>query len=67
MFTPTEAAEVAVFYSLFVSMLVYRELDIKGLYRAFVDSAALTAAVMIILASASVFAWILTSMYQGGA
>ena len=60
-FTPTEAAGVAVVYSLFVALFIYRELCIKDLYRVLVNSAMTTASVMIILASASVFAWILTS------
>ena len=60
-FTPTEAAGVAVVYSLLVSLFIYRELDMKGVYRVLVNSATTTASVMIILASASVFAWILTS------
>jgi C4-dicarboxylate transporter DctM subunit len=60
-FTPTESAAVAVVYALVVAMFVYRELDIKGVYKVLRDSAVTTAQVMILLSSASVFAWILTS------
>jgi C4-dicarboxylate transporter DctM subunit len=60
-FTPTEAAAVAVIYAILVSLLVYREMDLHQFYKALVDSAVTTATVMILLASASVFAWILTS------
>ena len=60
-FTPTEAAGVAVVYALVVSMFVYREMSWKDLYHVLVDSAVTTAATMIILSSAAVFSWILTS------
>ncbi len=60
-FTPTEAAAVAVVYAFLVSVLVYREITLKELYGTLVSSAATTAQVMIVLAAASVFAWILTS------
>ncbi|MCJ7618466.1 MAG: TRAP transporter large permease subunit [Desulfobacterales bacterium] len=60
-FTPTEAAAVAVVYALVVALFVYRELDLKGLYEVLRDSAIIVAQIMILLASASVFAWILTS------
>ncbi len=60
-FTPTEAAAVAVVYAFLVSVLVYREITFKELYTTLVSSAATTAQVMIVLAAASVFAWILTA------
>lgn len=60
-FTPTEAAAVAAVYSIAVSLLVYRELDMKGFFSCIIKSAITTIQVMILLAAASVFAWILTS------
>lgn len=60
-FTPTEAAGVAVAYALFVTVFIYKELDLKKLFDVLSKSAVTTAQVMILLASASVFAWILTS------
>ena len=60
-FTPTEAAAVSVIYAFLVSALVYREMSVKDYYKTLVSSAATTAQVMIVLAAASVFAWILTS------
>ncbi|MDQ0352350.1 C4-dicarboxylate transporter DctM subunit [Alkalibacillus filiformis] len=60
-FTPTEAAVVAVFYGLFIGMFVYRELSIKKLYNVFVDASVQTAVVMFIVSSASLFAYIITS------
>jgi tripartite ATP-independent transporter DctM subunit len=55
-FTPTEAAVVAVFYGLFVGIVVYRSLDLRTIYRVLVESAEISAVVMIIIALASVFA-----------
>ncbi|NDV12537.1 TRAP transporter large permease [Crenobacter caeni] len=55
-FTPTEAAVVAVAYAAFVGMLVYRTLDLCTLYRVLVDSAEISAVVMMIIAMAGVFA-----------
>lgn len=60
-FTPTEAAAVAAVYSIVVSLFVYRELDMKGFFDCVLKSAVTTIQVMILLAAASVFAWILTS------
>jgi tripartite ATP-independent transporter DctM subunit len=55
-FTPTEAAVVAVFYGLFVGTVVYRTLDLRKLYRVLVDSAEISAVVMLIIACAGIFA-----------
>lgn len=60
-FTPTEASAVAVIYALFVSMVIYRELDLKGLFKCIQKSAISTVQIMILMAGACVFAWILTS------
>jgi TRAP-type C4-dicarboxylate transport system permease large subunit len=42
-FTPTEAGVVAAVYSLFVSMVVYRELAPSELFNVFVAAAKITA------------------------
>ena len=55
-FTPTEAAVVAVFYGLFVGTVIYRTLDLRKLYRVLVDSAEISAVVMLIIACAGIFA-----------
>ncbi len=55
-FTPTEAAVVAVFYGLFVGVFIYRTLDMKKIYEVLAQSAEISAVVMIIIALASVFA-----------
>lgn len=60
-FTPTEAAAVAVVYSMVVAMAIYREMDWRALIECTAGSAVTIAQVMIILGSASVFAWFLTT------
>jgi C4-dicarboxylate transporter DctM subunit len=60
-FTPTEAAVVAVVYGLFVGFFVYRELDLAHMKIIFVNSAVSTAVVMFIIATSSAFSWVLTS------
>ena len=59
-FTPTEAAVVAAVYSLFVSTLVYRELNFKKLVPLFVMAAKTSAVVMFLVAAAMVSAWLIT-------
>ncbi|RPJ00899.1 MAG: TRAP transporter large permease, partial [Deltaproteobacteria bacterium] len=56
-FTPTEAAVVAVFYGLFVGISVYRNVDLKMLYEVLRDSAVSTSIVMTVVAFAGLFAW----------
>ena len=60
-FTPTEAASVAVFVGLFVGLYVYRELSIKRLPELILRAAAVSAAVMMIIATASIFSWLIAS------
>lgn len=59
-FTPTEAAAVAAVYAIIVSMFIYKDLDFKGLINEAIEAAVGTAQVMVLLAAASVFAWVLT-------
>ena len=56
-FTPTEAAVVAVFYGLFVGLFIYRNVKVKMLYEVLRDSAVSTSVVMIVVAFAGLFAW----------
>ncbi|RCW87918.1 TRAP transporter large permease [Phyllobacterium bourgognense] len=59
-FTPTEAGVVAAVYSLFVAMVVYRELPPAQLFHVFVAAAKITAVVMFLVAAAAVSAWLIT-------
>ncbi|MCM5552593.1 TRAP transporter large permease subunit [Pleomorphomonas sp. NRK KF1] len=60
LFTPTEAAVVAAAYALFVSSVIYREMTPSLLLRVFVSSAKVTSAVIFMVASALVAAWLIT-------
>lgn len=58
-FTATEAAVVAVFYAMILSLLVYREIGPRDLPRIFAGAAVTSAVVMIIVAFAAMFAFAL--------
>ncbi len=60
-FTPTEAAAVAIFYGLFVGMFIYRDLTFRDLYPLLSEAGVTSAVVMLIVASASLFSWVLIS------
>ena len=60
-FTPTEAAGVAVVYSLFVTMFIYREVDLAGLWRILMNSAYLISQILLIVTSAGIYSWLLTT------
>lgn len=57
LFTPTEAAVVAVFYGIFVGAVIYRRLGWDDIWKVFVEAAEISSVIMIIIALASVFAW----------
>ena len=59
-FTPTEAAVVAAVYALFVTTVVYRELELRALVHIFIAAARTTAVIMFLVASAMVSAWLVT-------
>jgi C4-dicarboxylate transporter DctM subunit len=59
-FTATEAAAVSVVYAAFVCIVVYRQLDLKGLWEVCLDSALASARILIMVAAASLFSYLLT-------
>lgn len=60
-FTPTEAAAIAGFYGLLVGMFVYQELKLSELPQLILRSVSLSAAVMFIIGTASIFAWLIAN------
>ncbi|MBN2232482.1 MAG: TRAP transporter large permease subunit [Deltaproteobacteria bacterium] len=60
-FTPTEAAAVAVVYAVAVEFLCYRELTFARFNRCLASAAVLSAALLFILAAAMTFVWLLTA------
>jgi C4-dicarboxylate transporter, DctM subunit len=59
-FTATEAAAVAVVYAAFVCIVVYRQLDLRGLWDVCIESGLATARILVMVAAASLFSWLLT-------
>jgi C4-dicarboxylate transporter, DctM subunit len=60
-FTPTEAAGVAVIYSLVVTMFIYREVDLAGFWRILQSSSYLISQILLIVTSAGIYSWLLTT------
>jgi len=58
--TPTEASVLAVLYSLFIGLFVYKELTLKDLPRYFLNAAKGTTRILIIISTATAFAWVLS-------
>jgi tripartite ATP-independent transporter DctM subunit len=60
-FTPTEAAIAATFYALFLGGVVYRTLTWRSFLRVTMETAETTAVVLLIVAGASIFGWLITT------
>ncbi len=60
-FTPTEAAGVAVVYSLFITMVVHREVGFVELKSIIVNAVSLIAQIMMIVSAAGIYASLLTT------
>jgi len=56
-FTPTEAAVVAVFYSLFVAIFVYHSISWHDLIRILVDASVTSSVIMFLVVFAGIFTW----------
>ncbi len=60
--TPTEAAAIAVFYALFIGVVVYRALTLEDMLQMLIRTARITGIVFLIIASASILSWWMTFM-----
>ncbi|RAI41460.1 TRAP transporter large permease [Rhodoplanes roseus] len=60
-FTPTEAAGIACLYAIVISVYVYKELTWLDLGMMTLDSAALIAQIMVIVAAAGAYSWLITT------
>jgi C4-dicarboxylate transporter, DctM subunit len=60
-FTPTEAAAVSVIYAIFVEVFIHKDCKIKDLPDICLGASVLSTAMLILLASALTFNWLLTS------
>lgn len=66
-FTPTEAAAVAVLYGLAIAIFVYREITPSAVPGIIVRAASISASIMMIIATASIFSWLIASQNVPGA
>jgi tripartite ATP-independent transporter DctM subunit len=66
-FTPSEAAVVAVNYALLVSLFIYRDLSLADVYRILIRSAITTSVIMLVIATSAVLSWTLSSWQVPGA
>src|ERR1700744_6068284 len=60
-FTPTEAAGVAVIYSLFVTMVVHREVGFRELWKIIQSALFLISQILMIVTVAGLYSWLLTT------
>ena len=60
LFTPTEAAVVALFYSMFAGLFIYRELDFRRIPELMLSSIKTSSTIMFLVACAIVSAWLIT-------
>src|SRR5256884_628697 len=60
-FPPTEAAIAACAWALLLGIFLYRSLSLKQFYKVSMDTIETTAGVLLIVAAASLFGWVLTT------
>jgi C4-dicarboxylate transporter DctM subunit len=59
-FSPTEAAGIACVYAILVTVLIYREVTLRDMFRIAARTMYLTAQILSIVAVAAVYSWLLT-------
>lgn len=59
-FTATESACIACFYGLIVGVFIYKELNLKDIYKVMIDSVLSTGMIMFIVAAAGAFGFVMT-------
>jgi tripartite ATP-independent transporter DctM subunit len=62
-FTPTEAAIAASAWALILGIFLYRSMSLKQFYKVTMDTIETTASVLLIVAAASLFGWVLTTTH----
>lgn len=58
-FTPTEAAGIAAVYSITISIIFFKTLNLKTIYRLLVNASIVTASIMIIISTSMLLGWVL--------
>ena len=59
-FTPTEAAAVAVLYAILIGMFVYRQVSVKTFFEKLVETGKISGMVLLLVGTAHSFSWILS-------
>ncbi|QBK31644.1 TRAP transporter large permease [Roseitalea porphyridii] len=59
-FSPTEAAAVCVLYALILEVIVFRSLDLAGVYRTAKSTGLITAVVFILVGAGAAFSWVIS-------
>ncbi len=59
-FSPTEAAAACVLYALILEVIVFRELDLKGVYETAKSTGLITAVVFILVGAGAAFSWVIS-------
>lgn len=59
-FTATEASVIAVLYSMFLSMLIYRAVSVKDLPKILLKSVEITAIIMLLIGTSTAMSWMLS-------
>ncbi|WP_195853124.1 TRAP transporter large permease [Aerococcus sanguinicola] len=58
-FTATEGSAIAVIYALFISVVVYRSISLKDLYKILVDSAETSGMVVFLIGVSNILSWVM--------
>ncbi len=59
-YTATEGGGIAVAYAIFLAVVVFRQLDMKGLWRAFMSAARISATIYLLVAAATILSYALS-------
>lgn len=65
-YTATEGGGIAVAYAIFLAVVVFRQLDLKGLWRAFSSAARISAAIYLLVAAATILSYALNLLGISG-
>jgi tripartite ATP-independent transporter DctM subunit len=60
-FTATEAAAVAVGYAFVLAVIVYRKIDARAMLKILIETAEVSAIILLIISCASVFGWVMAA------
>ncbi|WP_336368045.1 TRAP transporter large permease [Marinobacter sp. C2H3] len=60
-FTPSESAVIAVNYAILVSLFIYRDLNLRDIYRLFIRAAVTTAVIMFVISASAALSWALSN------